>query len=160
MMMKSRQLNFYLNMHDQFILDAKIQNVENTVFCKYLSPNKSPVFLKTTKIDDMGNEYLKILILREQDIDKLIFREIKDTDSFSINTIKSPVLEYSRCFVSDDLIRRGRLYFIKTYYNEQESLIEKEPCFVAWASRVIKEARGGLILEKPRNYFGPGGAFG
>jgi len=154
--MHSRQVNFFLNLDDQIILNSKLLSYEDLVFSTYQTKCENLSFEDTTLIENMGFEPLKIILLRESDIKKVVFRRVENRKIYSIDTLKSPVIEYSRCYVSDDIVRRGRLYFTKDYYDEKGFLIKKEQRFLDWANNILDEVRKGLTYEKPSNYFGKG----
>ena len=154
--MSSTQLNFFLNMDDQIALNSKFVDCDEMVFCKYQSCNNEPELVDTTLIENMGSEPLKVIILNRHDVNKIVFRRVEGKNLYSIDILRSPVIEYSRCYLTEDFIRRGRLYFAKDYYDENGLLIEKDSKFVAWAKRVVKEVRVDLAFEKPSNYYGKG----
>lgn len=154
--MNSRQLNFYLNLEDQFGLNSQLECFEEIVFCKAKSPNGKPILLENTLNLHMGKEALGICLLRQSDLENIVFNKIKKLDIYSVDTFRSPIVEYSRCFVDCTKIRRGRFYFIKAYYDQRGNLIRKNERFISWAEKIIKEVQSELINSETGTRFGVG----
>ena len=139
--MESRQLNFYLNLSDQHLFDQMLKANELIKLCQYQTEEACPYFLESSIITKMGEEALKIILVRKSDIENIRYRKIKERYIYSIDSIRSPVIEYSRCYVGDNIIRRGRLYFVKAHYDDKDYLISKSSDFLAWANQLLDEAR-------------------
>lgn len=154
--MNSRQLNFYLNSSDQHLFDQMLTANRTTKFCQYQTEQARPYFLESSIIRNMGEEVLKIILVRESDVKNIQYRKIEGRNIYSIDTVRSPVMEYSRCYVNDKFVRRGRLYFLKTYYNDQDVLVNKAPDFLSWENQIFDEAKEILIPYKSGEFMGPG----
>lgn len=152
--MNSRQLNFYLNLSDQHLFDQMLRANEQTKLCRYQTEQASPCFLESSIIRKMGEEALKIVLVRKSDIENIQYRKIRDRNIYSIDTIRSPVIEFSRCYVADNIIRRGRLYFVKTHYDDKDILIKKSSDFLAWANQLLDEARESLASYLSGDFIG------
>ena len=139
--MRSSQLNFYLNKKDSGLLDSRLIEVEDLVFLKARSGSSNPHFLINSIIKNMGKEPLKIILVRNSDLENLAFQRVENTKDFRIDTLKSPVIEYSRCFVSHEIIRRGRLYCQNSYFDENGDLMKKPEGFLKWRKRIFEKAR-------------------
>ncbi len=57
-----------------------------------------------------------------------------------INT-NSPLIEFGLCYYDKVILRRDRLYFITSYYNEDSELIKMPEEFLKWGSRIISWIR-------------------
>lgn len=154
--MNSRQLNFYLNLSDQHLFDQMLRADGQTKLCRYQTEQASPCFLKSSIIRKMGEEPLKIVLVRKSDIEDIQYRKIRDRNIYSIDTLRSPVIEYSRCYVGDNVIRRGRLFFVKTYYDDKDVLIKKSSDFLAWANQMLGDARYSLTSYLSGDLIGSG----
>lgn len=152
--MKSSQLNFYLNQDDQFDLNKRLVDQDEILFCKARSNFEHPTFIGNSLIERMGEDALKICLVRKTDVPDLVFRKIKNSDQYKIDTLRSPVIEYSRCFVGPKFIRRGRLYFVKSFYDDHNQLVSKPDKFLSWANQIFKEAKKPLKMDSYRNYIG------
>ena len=101
----------------------------------------------------MGFEHLKIYVTQSQYIDRIIFK--RSANAAFVDELRSPVVEFSRCYQDDQLIRRGRLYFVNGYF-DASGLINKDDDFLKWGNSLMRRAR--RMLRKDPNsfeYFGP-----
>jgi len=154
--MKSVQQNFYLDLNDQFELNVKLLDFQDMEICKYHSSGNAPVILENTLIGNMGAEPLKILLFRKSDFANIVFRDVGSVNGYSVDTLRSPVVEYSRCYVDDEIIRRGRLYFIMSFYDEHDKLAKKSESFVTWANDILSVTRKNLSNGDTGTRFGAG----
>ena len=154
--MNSRQINFFLNEQDQIELNDLFSNDGELIFCKSRSEQAKPKILDSSVIKKMGGEPLKILLVRKADLDLLKFRYLKIRNEFVIDTIDSPVVEYSRCFLCDEFIRRGRMYFLKSFYDDAENMVTKNDCFLSWADALLNTTKAELIRSANGDFLGKG----
>ena len=84
------------------------------------------------------DELLKCLVVTTQK-DALDIKKI-DTNTYSINRNISPVVEFRRSFYDPEqhLLRRGRLYYTKGFWNEANEWEEKPTGFVEAAEKLFK----------------------
>jgi len=154
--MNSKQLYFYLNLEDQCLFDQMLKADEQIIFCRYQAKKMHPIFLESTVIKEVGEEALKIIMVRKTDIENIKYRKVTGRNSYFIDTLRSPVIEYSRCYVTKKLVRRGRLYFLKKYYDDNNTLIEKPRDFVVWANHILGAARKNLAFHSAGELIGSG----
>lgn len=153
--MKSKQVNFYLTPNDQKLLMSKINEVVSYVVASEITRNRNIKFLNDTNITRMGEERLRICLTRPEDVDKIVLKHIEKQGYSIIDDIRSPVIQFSRCYYKDGLLRRGRFYFISGYYNDDREFYLKEDSFIKWADMILKLTR--KVLTKDGNsieYYG------
>lgn len=141
-----RQVNFFLNAEDQKDFVELLGTWENLVFL----PDRSLTGKAT--IPDQGfrtceSDDLSLYLVRKEDLHEVKFYFLPNQNCWYVDSLRSPVIQYSRCYATDSLIRRGRLYFQPGYYEESD-WVEKDHAFVAWADRIIKTVRRKLRLHK------------
>jgi len=102
----------------------------------------------------MGSEPLGIFLVKKSHLQKVKFRKLENLNVFVIDTLTSPVIEYSRCFVSDEIIRRGRFYFIKSYIDEEGGVVTKDAEFLSWADRIYRRSKADLEYDGKSAYYG------
>jgi hypothetical protein len=139
-----RQLNFFLGPSDQEHFEQALQAAGPLVIFKSRSPSAAPETLTTTVIARFGEEHLRVLLARPDDLREVRFEPIKGRADYSCNPTYSPIIEFDRCYVSDGLIRPGRLYYIPKYYDEDGKLVPKPALFLKWAEDVFSAARASL----------------
>jgi len=135
--MNSSQVNFFMHPDD----------IES--FGKYLAENNivsinQPQFTAELKIaasiaEIAENEWwLGCFLVRKPDISIIKNEFFKKPNYYLINEIESPVIEFSRCLFDGKVLRAGRLYFIKAFYDSTDKLVYKSEEFIACSQTVLK----------------------
>ncbi len=130
--MKSRQINFFIMPDEWDALENYL--IENNLIS--IASTMADASLSVSSIRD--NELLKCLVLEKQknalDIKKI------DANTYSINRNHSPVIELRRSFYDTEqqLLRRGRLYYTKGFWNEAGEWKEKDADFMEAADKLFK----------------------
>jgi hypothetical protein len=62
--------------------------------------------------------------------------------------LRSPVIEVSRSFENEQILRAGRLYYVDRYYDRSGKLTEKTLGFRKWARNVLSKARKSLQYDE------------
>lgn len=135
MNMKSSQINFYLSKEDiaeleSFILSSGLQIIQD-------NPEKKDLI----KIDSLTSETSsKKFIVRSEDVDKIQFIKTKNSGLFIIDQNNSPVIEFwnPTNWQNSKVMPRGRVYYIKDYYNTEGILTEKPHDFILTAETLFK----------------------
>lgn len=152
--MQSHQLNFFLGPEDQEILEKCF--IECGEFMIMRPRNISSLcVLSTTIIIDFGKSELRVLLARKADLEYIKFRPVQTTGMNSANDISNPVIEYDRCYVGDNFIRRGRLYFVAKYFDEDGELIRKPADYLRWAKCILRKVKSKLLHQGNGVYLGP-----
>lgn len=143
-----KQVNFFFTPRDLNDCESKIRALGPVIFLEARSNSQRPNFLENTAVSEMGKTGLGIYIARPDDIHSIRFRPIQEQNNFAVDELRSPVIEMTRCFFDGQKLRRGRLYYDESFYEENGILITKPPAFRDWAKRVLSEAIKGLSKEK------------
>jgi hypothetical protein len=100
----------------------------------------------------MGSERLKILTTLPKYLSDIILRQ--SSNLAYVDTLRSPVVEFSRCYQDDQCIRRGRFYVVRSYFDER-TLVKKDAEFLKWSEALISKTRRALTRD-PESfaYFG------
>jgi hypothetical protein len=151
--MRSSQLNFFLTRSDQAELLRRLDPQGSFLYVESISQDGSLRMLEGAEIKKMGSERLKIFITLSQLIDKIVV--VQSVDPAFVDVLRSPVVEFSRCYQDDRLIRSGRFYFIRSYFDER-AVIEKDDAFLQWSNSLLSRARR-MLKKDPKSfaYFGP-----
>src|SRR6266702_3284949 len=152
--MRSSQLNFFLTRNDQAELLAKLDPLGTFVYVESISQDGSLKILESAEIRKMGSERLKIFISLAKHVNNITFDQSPTT--VFIDNLRSPVVEFGRCYQDDQCIRRGRFYFIKGYFDQRAALICKDEEFLKWGNSLISKTRR-ILKRDPESltYFGP-----
>ena len=141
------QINFFLGPNDLLELEARLKKVDAPVVLHSRSPTRKPRVLDTMNFTEDGKQWLFLYLVRSQDLNSLRIKEIKAQGYWSVDTLTSPVIELDRCYYDGKILRRGRLYYVDGFY-EQEEWVEKSSDFKTWAKRLFNVARKTLVYDK------------
>jgi hypothetical protein len=150
--MRSSQLNFFLTRIDQEELLTKLDPLETFVYLESTARDGSLRILESAEINKMGSDRLRIFISLAKYVDEITLEQSSAT--MFIDDLRSPVVEFSRCYQDDQCIRRGRFYFAKSYL-DRRALVYKDQEFLEWGNSLISRARG-ILKKEPESfaYFG------
>lgn len=137
----SHQLVFLATPADLAEFEPRIRGTEGISCLAWRSPTESPVlkdhFFKYTP----GRDDLTVFLARTAPVTAVLTRPVPAQGYWVVDGLRSPVIEVSRCFVSAEGIRPGRLYYTDGYYGEDGLWIEKPDLFRKWAATVLQTAR-------------------
>jgi hypothetical protein len=142
--MAGRQFSFFLGPADQLPFERAIRASGDVVFLKSWPRTSRPEIIADSVVTAPGKEILPILIARKEDIGKIVFTPVRGRDVFSCDAHTQPVIEFSRCYITDRFIRAGRLYRVDKYWGCDGTLATKSPEFVEWGERLYSLARRSL----------------
>jgi hypothetical protein len=151
--MKSSQINFFLTMNDQADLLAKLDPLGEVVYLESISEHGVLQVLKSAEIKYVGAERLKIFMTRSRYVDRIVLDQ-SQTAAFA-DIARSPLVEFSRCYQDQQLIRRGRFYFVKDFTDQHGAIVRKDEEFVRWGNMLVSSARRLLKRDSTSlAYFG------
>jgi hypothetical protein len=156
LIMASVQVNFYLTPDEQPWLDELLGSSGPIRIVMGMSNAFRPQFSSTTVLHSPGDEDLKIHLVREQDIELLHTREVPNQREWFVDVLRSPVVECLRCFTDGKILRRGRLYFIEDYYDDNGRLVKKHAEYLKWARGLIRKVRRGMRKRDDGDYMSQG----
>ncbi|WP_407158944.1 hypothetical protein [Bradyrhizobium sp. STM 3557] len=152
--MRSRQINFFLTAEDQATLLARLMDrLGPFLFISRRSENDAPQQLDTAAVKKMGSEPLTIYLLRQKDLGQVRFEPFTEQQCYVVDSLLSPVIEFSRCYHSDGLLRRGRMYVVSSYYDRDGVPVSKDRDFLDWAAAMIAAARKIVQRRVPPSMF-------
>lgn len=154
--MAGRQVNFFLGPSDQVPFERALRSVGDLVILESRSQTWEPEIRSTTELVNFGMEPLRVLLARPSDLAKIRFRLIEGRASFSCDPMFMPIVEFDRCYVSDLLIRRGRLFFVSKYHDDHKQVVSKSEAFVGWADGLMAAAKKALKKIENNFYAGDG----
>lgn len=153
--MSSKQLNFYITPEEHerinefihkkgalILLNQKISNDDkielqseipkNDVFQIFLSNNE---FVKKVKINTTGNNHIKYFGIDE---------------SYLLEFDLGGFYPYDR-----NILHRGRFYYVKSFWNEDDVLEKKSNDFTLWCDDIIKDFRKEFLkrFSKEKTFF-------
>lgn len=152
--MKSRQINFYLTQHDQVELEERVLESAEWLPVAATHTGKMPKRLQTTLIHRMGDERLQIFVCHPSQYGELVSIDVPDQRYKLVDVVKSPAIEFARCFSSGKKLRRGRFYYVSRYFDDEGKIVAKDDKFLRWAEGLFKISKKALILDEQGMYLG------
>lgn len=151
--MNSKQINVFLTAGDQAALIGAFNDKVPFVVVHPRSHDGEVNRLEDAQIREMGKDLLKIYFVQPRHIDRIKFNSLKIQTYKVVDTVRSPVVEFSRCFHVGNILRRGRLYFVSSYYGEGSVLKKKPDDFLEWADAFLSISRKHLKKDKSGSYY-------
>src|SRR5688572_19044008 len=146
--MSGHQVVFFLTPNDLAECECRMREVTPVVFIEYRSDAPTPKTLSDSVVAEMGKTWLAIGAARPEDLGAIRFTLVQAQGYFTVDILRSPIVELSRCFFDGNQLRRGRLYYTSEFYDEKDTLIRKDAAFVQWAKSVLSAAIKGLKRDK------------
>jgi hypothetical protein len=143
--MRSRQINFFLTAADQAALVAHLMDRFGPfLFVARRSDNDAPQQLDGAAVKTVGAEPLTICLARQKDLGQVRLEALTQKQCYVVDSLLSPVIEFSRCHHAGGLLRRGRMYVISSYVGRDGMPIRKDRDFLDWATAMIAASRKTL----------------
>ena len=156
-----RQINFYMSREDQFEIDAVMHAKMPELVVLRHRTTKPELQLVNGTLDNTLEVKVMYLALKSQ-IEEVVFKNESSQDWYHIDQLRSPVIEYSRSTMPPNdprgnVLRRGRLYYQPSHFDESDALVHKNPEFLKSAQKIFGLFKRNLTLVKDSGlYFGEG----
>jgi hypothetical protein len=151
-----RQIQLYLTPSDLVRHEAVLREKVEFVALHYRSDGPYPSMAPSFEVEEMGNTWLTLFLVRPDDIDALQFREVPAQKYWTVDVLNDPVIEFSRPYFDGSLMRRGRLYYQPGFYNKDDAWVEKPKAYLEWADRIFRATRKVLHRDSSLDaYCGP-----
>lgn len=153
-MPQSRQLNFFLSPSDQKFVEEAISSCGPFAIFDSRSSSSHPQKRADMRVAEFGKEPLRILISQSMYESEIMLTRIRGSNEYSASVLKMPIIEFDRCFLGDKFIRRGRVYAVMEYYDENGDLVKKPKAFAHWIKCVFGEIKDSLTQTADGKYVG------
>ena len=137
----SHQLTFRATPADLVELEAAFARRHPYVCLAWRSTKAAPKKLRGFSEYRSGRDDLKVLVVQPTDLSKVRSRYLPAQKYWTIDTLRSPVVEVSRCYVEGNAIRPGRLYYTDGYYGADGQWVLQPEGFRKWAADLLKTAK-------------------
>lgn len=149
------QVNFYLDPVDTASLEQALRTLGPLHVLHSRSPGPQPKILDSVTLEENGKPWLFFCLVRPEDMAAVVTAPVPAQGYWTIDELRSPVVELTRCFFDGATLRRGRLYYVDGYYNANGVWEEKSEAFRTWAKRALSRVRR-LLKRYDADYIGPG----
>ena len=149
-----KQATFVLLPGDLTALEVEIARVEPFTVLHSRSSSKEVRSLSALDPTKAGEDWLHLFLVRPSDVKRVVTQHVPAQGYWSVDALRSPVIEFQRCFFDGKVLRRGRVYFNESYYDLSGVLVQKPEAFRKWARVVLSTIRRNLHRQGP-DYIGP-----
>ena len=149
-----RQVNFYLSNGDQEEFTRRLDLVGGVVAAMPPFPSRDIPLRPVSQYNRWRSGEQNPVLFRPTDASELILRRPNPELGYFIELFRSPVIEFSRCVVTNEEILRGRLYYIVGFIEDDLSKFQKSPEFIDWATKIFKIVRKLCVERRDGDYIG------
>ena len=151
-----QQVNFYATPNDLKAAEERIRQCGDYLVLHARSPQSKPRIVPSVDFEENGKKWLFYYLVKPDDLASVQTREVAKQDYWTIDDLRSPVVEFTSSFFDGAKMRPGRVYFQDRYYADNGQLVTKPESYVKWAKSILvavkKELQRDTALDA---YIGP-----
>lgn len=148
------QVNFHATPVDIETITANLKKLEPLVVLHSYSSTEQVRSVESLIYLEHGAPWLYFFLARPADLKSIVTRHVPTQGYWSIDVVRSPVVEFNSCFFDGKTFRSGRVYYTDSYYDTDNSLVPKSEAFTTWAKAVLAGTRKSL-KKRGHTYAGP-----
>lgn len=145
-----RQLVTLLTQSDSEGLMARLKEIDGLCIIHSRSRNDRPMVVDSITIKQDERVWLYYFLVRDDDVGSVVMREVPAQNYWVVDSLRSPVIEFTRSFCDGQQIRAGRLWYEKGYFGDEGEPLQKSQQFLTWADKIFKSSR--QYLKKSGNH--------
>ncbi len=138
------QVNFYLNPNDTVAVEKVLRELAPLCILHSRSSTSEPHIVDTVNIEENGQPWLYLFLIRTDDLERLVTKHIPAQGYWTVDVLKSPVVEFNRCFFDGKTLRRGRVYYVDGFYDTNDQWVQKPEPFMKWAKSILTTTKHTL----------------
>lgn len=142
-----RQVTFFLTPNDTDRLMAQLSLCSPFLILHSRSQLPTPKVVPSVNVREGDQDWLYFLLIRESDLEGVKLKEVSAQHYWSIDVLRSPVIEFNRCFFDGRILRRGRIWYETGFYGLNREWICKSADFITWAEKLLKTTRKCLTKD-------------
>lgn len=144
-----RQITLYLLPSDTSLFEESLKKSLDISFFEYESPSSRPRPVASLGIPSMGESWLIIYLTLPNQAKNIVCEKVPSQGYWTIDSLRSPVVEFSRCYFNGKVLREGRLFYDSGYYDDSGTWVEKPKDFLEWADKLFRITK--KVLKKIPN---------
>jgi hypothetical protein len=150
----SHQVYYFLTPTDISTLENWLRDLSDLCILHSHSSEPAPRIVESLNLEEDGKRWLFYFITRSDFVDQIVTRHIPAQNRWTLDELRSPIIEFSACFFDGQILREGRMYYVDGFYGANGRWEDKPESFRTWAKSVFAKAKKML---KRRNdfYIGP-----
>lgn len=139
------QVVFYMSPQDTRDVELRLRSLGPIAILHSESGTKRPRVLQSLGHEEGGQPWLFFFLARPQDVDHVNMIEVPAQGCWAVDVLCSPVIEFTRCYFDQTILRQGRVYYTDGFYNEDGLWVAKPGDFLGWAKSVRSAVRKSLM---------------
>jgi hypothetical protein len=151
-----RQVNFYMTEEDEkeFIDFAKGTGDVKIWPYHMTSPDES---LRTLPEQESRKIWSEVFLSNDEIYGRMHTRFYENPNVHIVNPSDSPVIQFSRSFMSESGLKRGIIWAEFTWLDRDvDEIVPKDPAFVKWYEKIARWLKRRYRMMEPLTYAGPG----
>ena len=151
-----RQVALYLTPTDIETFESTAAERLGAVFidARYSSHHVAPIRTTVRQIES-GRRSLGHLV-RPSDLHNVVTIHVPAQQYWIVDEQRSPVVEMDGGFFDGNILRRGRLYYVTSFYGAGDERVTKCADFVRWAEALFRAVKRLYRYDDLNAYLGPG----
>lgn len=138
---------------DTDLVEARLQQRESFVVLHSDSTVASPRMLDSIDFNENGSPWLFLFLARPEDVDQIVTTYVPNQNHWTIDSLRSPVIELTRSFFDSQTLRRGRVYYVDGFYGSDQTWTEKDATFKKWAKSIFSTMKR-CLRRRGSDYIG------
>ncbi|MBJ6764571.1 hypothetical protein JGU66_27705 [Myxococcaceae bacterium JPH2] len=147
------QVNFFALPDDVERIRLGVDAIEPMVIITSRSDGPEPRIVSGFDFEEKGRRWFFYYLVRMSDLRSVVVRHIPTQGYWEVDSLVSPVVEYTDCKFDGEALDSGRIYYVDGFYGESREWVEKGEEFRLWAKKVLSVVRKCLKRQGGR-YFG------
>jgi hypothetical protein len=125
------QINFYISPKE---MEQRLRNLGPLAIIHSRSASASPRILTSLDVEEEGRPWLFLFLARPEDLRGVVLKNVPSQGYWIVDVLRSPAIEFTRCFFDGRILRRGRAYWVDGFYGDDQSWVDKGSAFKSWAA--------------------------
>ncbi len=150
-----RQVNFYMTNEEEKRFIEFTNGTGDIVILADTSPTQELRDIKTLPEPFSVPSWAFLLMYNRNVKPEPILEYVPQQKHYVVERFQSPVVEFSRSFVKNDVMRAGRIWAEFKFYDEHRNLVAKDPMFQKWFNQLANWIRKNYKLVDSLTYAGP-----
>jgi hypothetical protein len=140
------QLNFFATTADLETIERHLRAHAPLAILHDRSPLPQPRSLNSLNAVADGKPVIYMCLARVDDLRATKLTHVPAQHYWAVDTIRSPVIEFTKPVLDGSSLRRGRFYYVDGFFTDSV-WIEKDVDYCAWARDVLRIVRKCLIRK-------------
>ncbi len=148
------QIYFYMTPEDAIVVQDQIKDLGPMKILHMRSPTQNPLVVDSLDRKEEGKQWLVLFLAREADLKGIVMHYVDVQDYWTVDALRSPVVEFTCSFFDGKILRRGRAYYVDGYHEQGKGWVEKDEQFKGWAKQILESIKKSL-KRYMSDYIGP-----